>query len=223
MTDLAYRRVAGGPDPIRDVLLVPDAGPATIWRSDGGVVGRFAVAPAFLPGLVAAAVAAASVDAPEGTSMPPADRLAEHLTLDGASLSVLAGAEVPGPWGPLLAACRAAVDDPGEPVAAIALVAELPGRVRLEHQGSGPLELGFGALAAAIRWTYGGIETGYAGARVRDAVVAAGPGWSTTIELTPTANPAPAGTPVARASFSISDGGVWIPVRLEVTAPTVSR
>jgi len=91
--------------------------------------------------------------------------------------------------------------------------------VRLEHRGTEPLELGFGALAAAIRWSVDGAETGYAGARVKDGVVATTQGWSTTIELDPAADASPPGEPVATASFSVRDAGVWIPVTLEVRVP----
>lgn len=176
MSDLAFRRVAGGLEPLRDVLLCQDPEPAVIWRSRGAVVGRFAPRNTAAARVEAAVAAVGAVAPPGGPSTLPADRVAEYLTLDGVSLVVPADAEVDGLWGELLAACRAAVDDPGEPVAAVTLVAEPPARVHLEHRGSGPLELGFGALAAAIRWTQGGIETGYAGARIREGVVTADPG-----------------------------------------------
>jgi hypothetical protein len=76
----------------------------------------------------------------------------------------------------------------------------------------------FGALVTAIRWTDHGAETGYAGARLREGTVMAGPGWSRVIELDPPAA-APDGEPVATASFSVRDAGVWIPVTLEVQPP----
>ncbi|MHB8893307.1 MAG: hypothetical protein ACYC65_14835 [Candidatus Limnocylindrales bacterium] len=216
MNDLAYRRVAGGSHPIHEVLLVRDPEPAVIWCSRGAMAGRFAARKAAAARIAAAVAAAGTIAPPEGPSTLPADHVAEYLTLDGRSLAVLAGAQVAGPWGELLAACRAAVDDPGEPVAAVVLVAEPPAHVRLEHRGSEPIELGFGALAAAIRWTVRGAETGYAGARVKEGVVTAAPGWSRMIELDPPADATPAGTPVATASFSIRDAGVWIPVTLEI-------
>ena len=216
MTDLAFRRVAGGREPDRVVLRWQDPEPAVAWRSRGALVGRFAPDEAALARVLAAAEAASAVAPPESPSTLSAHVLAEYLTLGDASLAVPAGTEVTGPWGELLTACRAALDAPAEPVAAVTLVGEPPSRVRIEHRGSGQLELGFGALNVAIRWTEDGVETAYAGAQVRDGVVEAGPGWGTTIELDPPADPSPAGEPMATATLTVMDEGVWIPVALEV-------
>ena len=111
------------------------------------------------------------------------------------------------------------MDDPGEPVAAVTLVAEPPARVHLEHRGVGSLELGFGALVAAIRWTHAGDRDGVRGRPGEGGVVTAAPGWSMTIGLDITADASRAGKAVATASFSIRDAGVWIPVTLEVPVP----
>ena len=219
ISELVFRRVAGGREPVLDVLRCQDPEPALIWRSRGAAVGRFSLVGGAAARVLAAAAAVGSTAPPGAASPRPADRVAEYLTLDGVALVVPAATAVDGPWGELLAACRAAVDDPGEPVAAVTLVAEPPARVHLEHRGMGSLELGFGALTAAIRWTHAGIETGYAGARVEGGVVTAGPGWSTTIELDVTADASPAGKVVATASLSIRDAGVWIPVTLEAPVP----
>jgi len=105
-----------------------------------------------------------------------------------------------------------------DPPAAVTLVADPPAHVRLEHRGRERLELGFGALVTTIRWTDHGAETGYAGARLREGTVMAGSGWSRVIELDPPAA-APDGEPVATASFSVRDAGVWVPVTLEVRPP----
>lgn len=219
MSGLAYRRVAGGREPVRDVVWARDGEPASAWRSRGAIVGRFAV-PAEAAARVRDAIVAARAAAPPvGPSTLPSDRLAEYVTLDDASMAVDAGAQVPGTWGELLAACRAALDEPGEPIAAVTLVPEPPARVRLEHRGSAPLELGFGALSVAIRWAQDGAETGYASARRNGGVVAAAPGWTETLELEPPLIATPAGEGIATASFSIRDEGVWIPVSLEVRLP----
>ncbi|OGO57503.1 MAG: hypothetical protein A2V85_17155 [Chloroflexi bacterium RBG_16_72_14] len=220
MIDLAFRRVAGGREPDRVVLRLQDPEPAVVWRSRGAAVGRFSLAGEAVARVRAAAEKAGALAPPESPSTLSAHVLAEYLTLDEASLAVPAGTEVDGPWGDLLAACRAALDAPTEPVAAITLIGEPPARVRVEHRGSGQVSLGFGALNVAIRWAADGVETAYAGAQVRDGVVEAGPGWSTTIELDPPADPSPAGEPVATATLSIMDEGVWIPVALEVPVPT---
>jgi hypothetical protein len=219
MTELALRRVAGGREPDRVVLRLQDPEPAVVWRSRGAVVGRFSPAEDALARVRAAAEAAGAVPAPESPSTLSAHVLAEYLTLAEASLAVPAGTDVAGPWGELLAACRAALDAPAEPLAAVTLIGEPPSRVRIEHRGSGQVSLGFGALNVGIRWTEDGVETAYAGAQVRDGVVEAGEGWSTAIELDPPVDPSPAGEPVATATLSIMDEGVWIPVALEVRVP----
>lgn len=219
MTDLAFRRVAGGREPDRVVLRWQDPDPPVVWRSRGAVVGLFAPDEAALARVRAAIDAAGEVAPPESPSTLSAHVLAEYLTLDGAALAVSADAEVAGPWGELVAACRAALAAPAEPVAAVTLVGQPPSRVRFEHRGSGSLELGFGALNVAIRWEEDGLETAYAGARLAEGVVDAGPGWSRTIELDPPAGPSPAGQPVATATLTVMDEGVWIPVALEVAVP----
>jgi hypothetical protein len=219
MTDLALRRVAGGREPDRVVLRFQDPEPGVVWRSRGAAVGRFSPAAVAIVRVRAAAEAAGAVAPPESPSTLPAHQLAEYLTLGEATLAVPAGTEIAGPWGELLAACRAALDAPAEPLAAVTLLGEPPARVRIEHLGSGQVSLGFGALNVGIRWTEDGVETAYAGAQVKDGVVEAGEGWSTTIELDPPADPSPAGEPVATATLSMMDEGVWIPVALEVPVP----
>ncbi|HYO43127.1 MAG TPA: hypothetical protein VES19_08020, partial [Candidatus Limnocylindrales bacterium] len=124
-----------------------------------------------------------------------------------------------GPWGELLAACRAAVDDPGEPVAVVAVVAEPPSRVRLEHRGREPLELGLGALVVAIRWGGPGLATTWAEVRVTEGVVVAGPGWSRTLDVVAVSDPAPGAVPGGTASLSARDEGAWIPVSLTEPPP----
>ena len=121
-----------------------------------------------------------------------------------------------GAWGELLAACRDALDHPGPPVAAIGLVIEGPGRLRLEHRGSESLRVGLGAVIAETVVYRDGAQAGLAQSRSADGAVDAGPGWRTTIEIEPL--DAAGASLVASVSLSANDAGVWVPVRCEVTA-----
>ena len=132
MIDLAFRRVAGGREPDRVVLRLQDPEPAVVWRSRGAAVGRFSLAGEAVARVRAAAEKAGALAPPESPSTLSAHVLAEYLTLDEASLAVPAGTEVDGPWGDLLAACRAALDAPTEPVAAITLT----GSIGITYSGS---------------------------------------------------------------------------------------
>jgi hypothetical protein len=140
----------------------------------------------------------------------------EVLEAGDATLSLGPNVAPDGPWGELLAACRSAVDRPGEPVAAIGLVVEGPGRLRLEHRGSGTLKVGLGAVIAETIVYRDGAQAGLAQARFADGAVDAGPGWSHAIELEPV--DAAGASLVASVSFSANDAGVWVPVRCEVVA-----
>jgi hypothetical protein len=222
MNELEYRRVAGGRDPDRDVLR-DGAGGSHVWRSRGAAAGRFEARPEALAMVRAAADAVVGVAPPAapggaGEVRPEASEGAggsmEHLAVGGSTLVVRSGSAVAGPWGALLAACRSAVDEPGDPVAAVAVTAEPPDRVRLEHRGGAPLELGFGALVVAIRWAGEGVDTSWSEARISDGVVTAEPGWSRAFEVHGVGAPAPGATPAGMATLSIKDDGVWIPVSL---------
>ncbi|HYO43981.1 MAG TPA: hypothetical protein VES19_12350, partial [Candidatus Limnocylindrales bacterium] len=140
MSELVYRRVAGGRDPDRDVLRAGADGESRVWRSRGATAGRFETRPEALVRVRAAIAGVAGIEVPAAFAgaSPGSDVVAEHLSLDGATLAAPAATAADGPWGELLAACRAAVDDPGEPVAVVAVVAEPPSRVRLEHRGREP-------------------------------------------------------------------------------------
>ncbi len=145
--------------------------------------------------------------------MVPPDALFELVELGDAVLRTGATAEVPGPWGELLARCRRAIAGPGEALAAVT-VEDDPAGLRLVHRGSEPLRVGLGALVATLVASRDGAEVGSASSRIKDGVVEAEPGWSLPINLDPI--PADGVRRVASVSFSASDGGVWIPVLCEV-------
>ena len=146
----------------------------------------------------------------------PVDAVVEVLTAGDVELAIGPDDAPDGAWGELLAACRDALDHPGAPVAAIGLVIDRPGRLRLEHRGSGTLRVGLGAVVAETIVYRDGAQAGLAQSRFADGAVDAGPGWSHEIELD-TVDAAGASV-VASVSFSANDEGVWVPVRCEVTA-----
>jgi hypothetical protein len=140
----------------------------------------------------------------------------ELLEAGDETIALAPGGDPGGPWGDLLAACRDAVDHPGPPIAAIGLIIDGPGRLRLEHRGSGTLRVGLGAVVAETVVFRDGGQAGLAQSRLADGAVDAGVGWSHVFELEPV--DAAGGSLVASVSFSANDEGVWVPVRCEVTA-----
>ncbi len=190
-------------------------GAIEVWRSNGALVGRLA-GRAEDAGRLAALLEAARGEPLPGGRATPADAMFEVLEAGDATIELKPGDDPGGPWGDLLAACRDAVDHPGAPIAAIGLVIEGPGRLRLEHRGSATLRVGLGAVIAETVVFRDGAQAGLAQARLADGAVDAGPGWSQAFELDPV--DATGGSLVASVSFAANDEGVWVPVRCEVTA-----
>jgi hypothetical protein len=215
VTGLAYRRLSASRPPVREQLELGPDGTLEVWRSNGPLVGRFAGGPGDGERLVAALAAARAAPRPGGAAAP-APAVFEVLEAGDEPIGLGPGGDPGGAWGDLLAACRDVVDHPGLPVAAIGLVVEAPGRLRLAHQGTEALRVGLGAVIAETVVFRDGAQAGLAQARVVDGAVDAGPGWSHTIELEPL--DAAGASVVASVSFSASDAGVWVPVRCEVTA-----
>ncbi len=215
MTELTYRRVSDARPPVRDQAVL-DAGALTAWRSIGAEVGRFAGRDDDVSRLRALLPAALAAPRPARAGQVPPGAIVEVLTAGEAELPIAPGDAPDGAWGALLAACRDALDHAGEAVAAVGLVAEAPGRLRLEHRGTDPLRLGFGAVVAETVVYREGAQAGAAQTRLANGVVEAVPGWSQLFELEPV--DAAGGSVVASVSFSANDGGVWVPVRCEVTA-----
>jgi hypothetical protein len=214
VTELTYHRLSATRPPVREQLVLGADGTVELWRSNGPVVGRLAGGGdgASLTRLLTLAQATPPPDQPATT----ADPVYEVLEAGEATISLAPGAAPDGPWGGLLAACRSAVDHPGVPIAAVGLVIEAPGRLRLEHRGSDTLRVGLGAVIAETIAYRDGTQAGLAQSRFADGAVDAGPGWSQVIELEPLDTAG--ASVVASVSFSANDGGVWVPVRCEVTA-----
>ena len=215
MSELTYRRVSDGRPPVRDQVVL-DAGGLSVWRSNGAEVGRFAGHDDDASRLRALLPAAIAARQPRGAGQVPVDAVVEVLTAGDVELAIGPDDAPDGAWGELLAACRDALDHPGAPVAAIGLVIDAPGRLRLEHRGSGTLRVGLGAVVAETIVYRDGAQAGLAQSRFADGAVDAGPGWSHEIELDPV--DAAGASVVASVSFTANDEGVWVPVRCEVTA-----
>lgn len=215
MSDLVYRRLSASRPPVREQAVLRPDGALEVWRSNGPVVGRLA-GRATDAEAIATRFHAARREPRPGGGATPADAVFEVLETDDATIELRAGDDPGGPWGELLATCRDAVDHPGAPIAAIGLVIEGPGRLRLEHRGSEPLRVGLGAVIAETVAFRDGAQAGLAQARFADGAVDALPGWAHAIDLE--AVDAVGATVVASVSFSANDAGVWIPVRCEVTA-----
>ena len=164
MTELTYRRVSDAPPPVRDQVAL-DAGELTVWRSNGAEVGRFAGRDDDASRLRALLPAAIGARRPAGTGRVPADAVVEVLTAGDVELAIGPGDRPDGAWGELLAACRDVLDNPGPPVAAIGLVIEGPGRLRLEHRGSESLRVGLGAVIAETVVFRDGAQAGLAQSR----------------------------------------------------------
>jgi hypothetical protein len=217
VTAVEFRRLGGAPPPEREVLQVDGDGRFTLWRSIGSpAVGRFSGGvpdPAGLAALVAA------VEGEQGTGRVevPAGAPVEEVEVGGAVAAAEADLNPPGPWGPLLAACRRLTESlTDQPDAAVALVGvEAPGRWRLEHRGTGvlPLELDHAELLLTL-WR-DGQQAGTAGTGPLGAGrVEAGPGW--TLELDVPGAPDPSGgILLARLELVGEDGGVLVPMSVQ--------
>ena len=216
MTVLTYRRLSASPPPVREQLVLGGDGVLLAWRSNGPTVGRFLGDASDARRIRSLAEAALPDPTPAGGSVAP-DAQFEILDIGDRRAVVGADGELPGPWGALLTACRELIERPGEPLAAVALLVETPGRIRLEHRGPEPLELGLGALAVSVVGFRADAEAGSATTRIPGGKVEAGPGWSLVIEPEPV-NVA-GGRLVVSASFNAFDEGIWAPVRCEVVWP----
>ena len=216
MSELTYHRLSSSRPPLREQVVLNADGTVGVWRSNGPVVGRLAGRQEDGGRLTARLAAAVATPRPRDTATP-ADAVFEVLESGDETIELGPDASPGGPWGDLLAACRDAVDHPGPPIAAIGLVIEGPGRLRLEHRGSATLRVGLGAVIAETVVFRDGAQAGLAEWRTADGAVDAGPGWSYPIELEPL--DAAGASLVASVSLSANDAGVWVPVRCEVTAP----
>ena len=145
-TPIGWRHVAvGPPDPT-----------ASAWRSNGPVVGRFA-GPAYgIDALRAAVERAAAAGEPEPLELPP-DAAWEEVRAAGRTGRFETDAPAPEPWTDLVDRCRALLDLlAASPEAAVAIVLDLDGRVRLEHRGEGTIVLELGSLQVSLtRWRDG--------------------------------------------------------------------
>jgi hypothetical protein len=215
MSKLTYLRLSSSRPPVREQVVLGADDTVAVWRSNGPVVGRLAGRAEDGERLASLLASALGTPSPRNDTAP-ADAVFEVLEAGDTTVNIGPDGAPDGPWGSLVTACRDAVDHPGEPVAAIGLVIDAPGRLRLEHRGSGTLRVGLGAVAAETIVYRDGAQAGLAQSRFADGAVDAGPGWTHEIELDPV--DAAGASVVASVSFSANDEGVWVPVRCEVTA-----
>lgn len=215
MTTVTYRLIANAPPPALETLTLSADGSLAAWRSNGPAVGRFRGRPE--DGARLSTLASAAGAAPAGPgARPTPDGATETLEVGDEARRVPAGSVLPGTWGTLLDACRAAHAASTEPVAAIGVAFAGPDRLRLEHLGDEPLTLGFGRLLAWVRREVDGVGSVVAEARPEDGIQEAGPGWTMEIVLASTGEPdTPGAALVATAAFSVKHEGIWIPVLCE--------
>jgi hypothetical protein len=207
-------RLSDAPPPAREVLDVADDGSFTAWRSIHDAVGRFAGSVPDLERL-RGLVEAVSGDRPPGVGELPLDATVDSLEAGGHELEVSANASVDGPWGELLAVCREQLEGVGSsPVAAVALVIEGPGALRLEHRGTEPFPIELANLSVEVTRWRGDTPVGSSERSVPGlGRVEAGPGWTLAVELE--GGPAtgePRDLLTASASFVAEDAGVYVPV-----------
>ncbi len=179
-------------------------------------MGRFAGAAGAADRIASLADAALAVDAPHGGTVP-ADGLYELIEVGATTMSAPVDAALDGPWERLRAACRDVLDEPGDPVAAIALLVDEGGRLRLVHRGHDRIRVGLGGVVSVMTTYRADGSTPSVSRRTADGIVDGGPGWQLPIDLDPP--DAADGRVVASVAFTLDDGGVWIPVRCEMVAP----
>jgi hypothetical protein len=224
VTGVSFSRISGSPSPSHESLDVRSDGTWTAWRSTGLAAGRFAGEGG--PGsrgarIVELADAAVDADAPE-LGEQPMDPTIDRVEVDGHSVTVEYREEPDGPWGELLAACRALLDEAVDrPVAAIALAEVAPDRLRLEHRGSEPLRVDASGLRGeATVWSDAGeyLTRGVPRLDPADPAVAEGPveaqpGWAVDIVLEGL-DPAKPGNRVLIITLAVEDAGQRMPVAL---------
>jgi hypothetical protein len=211
---LRFRRLADAPPPERELLDVQADGTATAWRSNGGVIGRFA-GPVPDPEGLRTAVKGVDGVAPPPDPDLPADAAVEVLEIGDRRARFASRVPVDGPWGPLVGACRSLLDAmTGSPLAAIGATLERDGTLRLEARGPEPLPVELASLEATVTLWQNGREAA-AGRVVGGELdrVEAGPGWS--VELKPPAMEIEGGGTLAGvATFVADDEGIYVPVAL---------
>lgn len=218
MSRVAFARLSDAPPPLREMLDVDDDGSWRAWRSVGLAIGRFAGSGDAAGGagrriLELAAEAEASEPPRDGGDAP--DATVDSIDLGDRSVWVPYRKTPDGPWGKLFQATRDLLDEAvSHPLAAIGMELAGPNRVRLEHRGTEPLSLEFGAAGVeATLWTPDGIFVASGTGKVDAGHVDAGPGWSIEVPLDGI-DPAAKGEPVVFVSFVADDAGVYIPVVL---------
>jgi hypothetical protein len=195
------------------MLSVRADGAATGWRSNGPAVGRFASRADDLDALRAAVAGVG-----EGEGPPPGpvelvpDAAWEEVAAGGQTAKFAADDEVDGPWGALLDRCRSLLDEVSKsPSAAIAVLVDSHGHVRLEHRGDGALPLELGSLQVSLTLWRDSQEAARATTVTSAGRVEAGPGWSLDI-ADASIDLHGGGKLVAVASFIADDDGVFVPV-----------
>ena len=209
---VSFARIAFSPPPLREMLAVLADGTATCWRSNGPAVGRFAGHVDAMDDLRAALAGVAAGDARPGALELVPDAAWEEVDADGRTARFAADDQVDGPWGRLLDRCRGLLDEVSEsPAAAIAILVDADGHVRLDHRGDGTLPLELDSLQVSLTLWRDGREAARAKTELSAGRVEAGPGWSldvadTSIDLRG------GGKLVGVASFIADDEGVFVPV-----------
>jgi hypothetical protein len=207
---VGFARVAFSPPPLRELLTVRADGTASAWRSNGPVVGRFAGPADGIDALRAAVERAAAAGEPEPLELPP-DAAWEEVRAAGRTGRFETDAPAPEPWTDLVDRCRALLDSlAASPEAAVAIVLDPDGRVRLEHRGGGTIVLELDSLQVSLTRWRDGREAGRAATPVPAGRVEAGPGWSLDVPDIPVGGDG--GRLVAVATFLADDEGVVVPM-----------
>jgi hypothetical protein len=187
---LSYHRADGRRAPAEaEAVVVDDGGGVSGWRSvSHTAVGSFAgTLPDGERATLAAAVAAVAGAGPPVAVAPPGSA-SETLDAPPCGPTSVAGAS-DGPWGELADQARALLDRLTDlPLGAIALVVTGPGRARLEHRGTDPVDLDLSAATVRSTFWHGYYESADdrttplpAGTGTDATLIHAVPGW--TIDL----------------------------------------
>ena len=210
---VSFARIAVSPPPLRELLAVQADGTAMAWRSNGPAVGRFRGRVESIEDLRAAVDGAAVAEGlGEGPLELVPDAAWEEVAAGGRTARFAADDNVDGPWGALRDRCRTLLDAVSQsPTAAIVVLVDAEGHVRLEHRGDGTLPLELGSLQVALTLWRDGREAAKGAGGTSAGRVEAGPGWSLDIPNA-SIDLDGGGQLVAVASFIAEDEGVFVPV-----------
>lgn len=213
--DITYHRAGGRPPVDDERLRVDGRGTYTLWRTVAAeAVGSFGGAlPTDLADLQR--LADRAVAGGELQLQAPPDAAIEHINVGSVSARLPASADPPPPWSELVAALRQLLrEGQRQPRAALVLVSDGPGHVRLRHAGSEPLRLDLSELAIRGTVWQGSTSVERLQWNFDGGHVEAGPGWRRDLELAPSVPLSEERFVVFFADFRIEREGYPLPVRV---------